>query len=162
MRPSSDAVFLGIAFVLAERGSCPRRKVGCVLVDQNRHILATGYNGAPKGAPHCLSNPCAGASLPSGTGLELCEAIHAEQNALIRCKEPNSVHTAYVTTFPCIHCFKMLANTSCARIVYCHGYGDHTSPVMELNAKLAYPMEFRHLATRHVHLPTEVGASSGS
>lgn len=117
-----DLVFLGTAKLMAELGTCARRKVGCVFVDHKHRVLATGYNGPASGAPHCIDSPCAGANLPSGTGLEKCEALHAEQNALIQCKFPDDVRTIYCTTAPCLHCIKMLANTGATRLVFLELY----------------------------------------
>ena len=102
--------------------TCVRRKVGCVLVDRAGMVMSTGYNGTPRGQRHCTSVPCAGASCEPGTGLDLCEAIHAEQNALIQCRDHLSIEAAYVTAFPCMHCVKMLLNTSCQSIYYAEPY----------------------------------------
>jgi dCMP deaminase len=62
-------------------------------------------------------NACAGACAKSGQDLHACEAIHAEQNALLQCRDVYQIDTAYVTASPCIHCMKLLMNTSCKRIV---------------------------------------------
>lgn len=121
-RPSVDVLYMSMAKIMAERSTCPRRKVGCILVDDKQRILSTGYNGVARGHPHCTDEPCPGANLPSGTGLDKCEAIHAEQNAILLLSDPWAVHTAYVTTFPCISCIKLLLGTSCERIVYLEGY----------------------------------------
>lgn len=111
-----------MARLVASRATCSRRQVGCVLVNARRHVLATGYNGPPAGFPHCIDEPCAGAGLPSGTGLEACQAIHAEQNALLQCHDVYAIDAAYVTTAPCVTCTKLLLNTSCRRIVFSQHY----------------------------------------
>jgi len=104
-----------------------------VLVDKRAHVLATGYNGGVPGAPHCIDVPCAGANLPSGQGLDLCEAIHAEQNALLQCYDVHTIATAYVTTAPCVTCTKLLLNTSCEMIVFRDSYAEeHMAPAKEL------------------------------
>lgn len=121
-RPSFDEMWLEVAQVISKRGTCDRRRVGAVLTDINGVCLSTGYNGTARQADHCIVSPCGGARLPSGTGLDKCEAIHAEQNALIQCKEPQNIHTCYTTVSPCIHCVKMLLNTSCQRIVFSELY----------------------------------------
>ena len=105
-----------MAELVAERSTCRRRKVGCVLVDSNNHVVATGYNGVPTHFPHCLDEPCEGATAPSGESLEKCLAVHAEQNALLQLRS-NDILTAYLTVTPCITCAKMLANSSVKRIV---------------------------------------------
>jgi dCMP deaminase len=121
-RPSRDAYFIAMVALVATRATCIRRKVGCILVNEQGHVLATGYNGVCAGAVHCIDKPCAGANQPSGQGLHLCEAIHAEQNALIQCRNINEIHTAYVTSSPCISCMRLLANTSVTRIVFSERY----------------------------------------
>jgi dCMP deaminase len=117
-----DQVFLRMAIDLSDLGTCTRRKVGTIFVDSRHRILASGYNGPPPGDPHCTDSPCIGAQMPSGTGLDLCEAIHAEQNAILQCTKPDEVHTVYCTTSPCIHCVKMIAGTGCKRIVFASEY----------------------------------------
>ena len=87
-----------------------------MLVDSNNHVVATGYNGVPTHFPHCLDEPCEGATAPSGESLEKCLAVHAEQNALLQLRS-NDILTAYLTVTPCITCAKMLANSSVKRIV---------------------------------------------
>ena len=53
-RIETDKYFLEIATIVAKRSTCLRRSVGCVLVDTQNHIVATGYNGVPKSFDHCL------------------------------------------------------------------------------------------------------------
>lgn len=118
MRPTRDFYFTAMAELVSLRGTCARREVGCVLVNELGHVIGTGYNGVATGQIHCTSKPCAGAKCKSGEGLDLCEAIHAEQNALLQCKNVQEIHTAYCTHSPCIHCVKLLLNTSCKRIVF--------------------------------------------
>lgn len=112
-----------MALLVGTRGTCPRRQVGCVLVDQYGRTLATGYNGAARGQPHCSDeNPCPGRWAERGTGFDLCHALHAEQNALMFCRDVMEIETAYVTDAPCATCCKMLLNTSCWRIVFVRDY----------------------------------------
>lgn len=121
-RMSKDEYFSELAVLVSRRGTCARRLVGCVLVSSRGHVLATGYNGVPRNHTHCIDHHCPGAGLPSGTGLDKCEAIHAEQNALLQCRDVNEIETAYVTAMPCMTCMKLLLNTSCRRIVYIEPY----------------------------------------
>ena len=114
-------MFLIMAVAASKRSTCARRDVGCVLVNASHDVIAIGYNGGPRKSAHCKDEPCPGAGHASGTGLELCAAIHAEQNALLRC-HGSEVHTAYVTASPCMHCVKMLVNTMCRRIVFLEEY----------------------------------------
>lgn len=123
MREPIDYYFLRIAQITSTRGTCGRRQVGCVLVDSSRRVLATGYNGSPRGFPHCSrESPCPGLRCAPGTGLEKCIAIHAEQNALLQCRDVDAIHTCYSTASPCIHCTKLLLNTSTTRIVFLEEY----------------------------------------
>lgn len=122
-RPTPDEWGLQLAMVTSLRATCARRKVGCVLTNDRGQVVATGYNGPPRGFAHCTpEHPCPGAAAPSGTGLDLCEAVHAEQNALLQCAAVHEVQTCYVTASPCVTCVKLLLNTGCRRIVFLEPY----------------------------------------
>lgn len=129
-RPSRFAVMMGKALIAAERSTCCRRKVGAVLLNSRGHILATGYNGVAAKQAHCIDAPCPGAELPSGTGLDACEALHAEQNALLQCKDVYEIDTIIVTASPCVTCTKLLLNTSCRMVVYLDEYPQPTAKQM--------------------------------
>jgi len=129
-RPDSDEYFLKIASVVAERSTCRRHHVGAVAV-RNKHILATGYNGAPSGLEDCLELGCLRDELniPSGERQEICRGIHAEQNVIIQA----TLHgvsleggTIYATHTPCVLCAKMLVNTKIKRFVSFGKYNDNT------------------------------------
>ncbi|HOP71584.1 MAG TPA: deaminase, partial [Bacillota bacterium] len=83
-RPAWDEYFMEVAQVVSRRSTCLRRNVGAVIVKDKR-ILATGYNGAPSGLPHCIEVGCLREQLgvPSGQRHEMCRGLHAEQNAII-------------------------------------------------------------------------------
>jgi len=130
-RPSWDEYFLEMAHMIARRSTCLRRHVGALLVREKR-ILATGYNGAPAGLPHCAEVGCLRDKLeiPSGERQELCRGLHAEQNAIIQgALHGVSVQGAdlYCTTQPCVSCAKMLINAGVGRIVYEGDYADDLS-----------------------------------
>ena len=141
MRPSLDQWAMDVAQATAKRGTCLRRQVGCVLLDREKRVVATGYNGVAAGLPHCndpvvvpgrlpvtvingrpYNHACAGASAPSGQGLDLCEAIHAEQNALLRCGDVTKLWSCYTTASPCVTCVKLLMSTPCWRVVFLEEY----------------------------------------
>lgn len=165
MRIGRDEWGLRLAEVTALRGTCLRRQVGCVLVDIDGHVLATGYNGVPKGEPHCNDvtwhdpsmsgglefvqfrhlNACPGAHKPSGTGLTECEAVHAEMNAISQCRDVRLVNTVYVTASPCADCVKALMNTGAKRVVFREPY-PHT---------VARDRWLRNGTREWVHLPRE-------
>ena len=119
-----DWYFLKMAYLVSERATCARRKVGCVLVNSKGHVIATGYNGGASGQTHCIDVPCMGANLKSGEGLDMCNAIHAEQNALLQCKDVFDIQYVYCTVSPCRHCLKLLLNTSAAHIIFGEEYVD--------------------------------------
>ena len=121
-RPSWDEYFMDMAVLTAKRSTCLRRQVGAVIV-KDKHIIATGYNGAPRGVPHCdEKGGCLRQQLnvPSGERHELCRALHAEQNAIIQAATlGQSIEggTIYVTNQPCVICAKMIINAGISRIV---------------------------------------------
>jgi dCMP deaminase len=129
-RPDVDEYFLKIASVVAERSTCRRHHVGAVAV-KDKHILATGYNGAPSGFKDCLELGCLRDELgiPSGTRQEICRGIHAEQNVIIQA----TLHgvslegsTIYATHTPCNQCGKMLVNAKIKRYVSFGRYDDNS------------------------------------
>jgi len=128
-RPSWDEYFMEMAQVTAKRSTCLRRNVGAIIV-KDKHIVATGYNGAPRGIMHCRERGgCMREKLgiPSGERHELCMALHAEQNAIIQAATLGvSIEgaTIYVTHQPCIICAKMIINAGIKRIVVKEGYPD--------------------------------------
>lgn len=124
IRESKNQYFLKVAHLVASRATCPRRQVGCVIVNKHGHIKATGYNGTPRNYPHCITSPCGGQNNKSSEGLSSCMATHAEQNALLQCDDVMSIETVYCTTAPCITCAKLIANTSCKRVIYGEEYTD--------------------------------------
>lgn len=136
MRISKDRWAISLAALTAERSTCLRRHVGCVLLDKQGRVLSTGYNGVARGQAHCnqptgfsvnppadvFGHACPGAKAVSGTNLDGCHAIHAEQNALLQCKDIDAIHSCYVTTSPCMTCTKLLLNTGCQEIFFMDEY----------------------------------------
>jgi len=127
-RPSWDEYFMDIAALVAKRSTCRRRQVGAILVGDKR-VLATGYNGAPTGIPHCLDVVCLREDLniPSGERHELCRGLHAEQNVIIQAAYHGVCirgSTLYCTHLPCSICSKMLINAGIKDIIYREGYAD--------------------------------------
>ncbi len=130
-RPSWDQYFMTITRQVAERSTCLRAKVGAVIV-RDRSILATGYNGAPAGLPHCLDAGCLiyESRTPDGEIEQNCyRTIHAEINAITQAaRNGSAIRDAdiYVTHTPCIHCLKVLINTGISRVYYGKPYKLHT------------------------------------
>ena len=144
-RISWDEYFMRFAELAATRTTCLRRSVGAVIV-KNKHILATGYNGAPKKVPHCKDlGGCLREKLnvPSGERHELCRALHAEQNAIIQCAMSGQNiegATIYITHQPCIICSKMMINAGIKRIVVREGYPDNLAKQILSEAGLSIIM----------------------
>lgn len=125
---------MDIARLVASRSTCMRRHVGAVIV-KDKNVLATGYNGTPKGISHCDGVGCLREknSVPSGERHELCRGLHAEQNAIIQAAKHGiniADGTLYCTNAPCVICAKMLINAGLQKIVYLEGYPDQLA--MEL------------------------------
>ena len=139
-RPSYDEYFMEMAHLVAKRSTCLRRNVGAILV-KDKHILSTGYNGAPKGLKHCSEVGCLRKELgiPSGERHEICRGLHAEQNAIIQAAVfgisiKNSV--LYCTNTPCVVCAKMLINAGVEEIVYSGEYPDDLAKKMISESKI--------------------------
>lgn len=133
-RPDWDSYFMEMAQVASKRSTCLRRSVGAVIVKDKR-LLATGYNGTPKGLAHCEEVGCfrTKMNVPSGKMHELCRGIHAEQNAVIQAAVYGvSVDgaTLYCTHQPCVVCTKILINAGIKRIVYANPYPDELAENM--------------------------------
>lgn len=143
-RPTKDQYFLDLAFAVARRATCLRRAGGCVLVNGLGHVVGTGYNGRPAGYEHCNDevlgvwfkekepltrerhpHACEAAFALPGTKPSRCEAVHAEQNALLQCYDTLWIDTCYITSSPCAAtCLKALMNTSCRRVVFARASSD--------------------------------------
>ena len=113
-RLSWDDYFAKIVEVTAERSSCERLHVGCILVKDNR-IVSQGYNGFLPGCPHksVVRNNHEQAT------------VHAEQNALCDCAKRGvscAESIAYVTHYPCIICARLLLAAGIKEIKYLHDY----------------------------------------
>ena len=128
-RPTWDEYFMEITKLVAKRSTCKRRQVGALLV-KNKRILATGYNGAPPGLPHCLDTGCLREQeqIPSGERHELCRGLHAEQNIIIQAAYHGvSIDGSflYCTNMPCSICMKMIISAGITKIIYEDGYPDY-------------------------------------
>jgi len=131
MRKSWDETFFAIAEEMSLRSTCKRRHYGCVAVRDNT-ILSTGYNGAPRGLPHCTDIGCAREGMESGTHHELCRATHAEQNVVANAARMGvclNGATLYIKDIPCILCTKILINVGIGevRVLGCSYPGYHES-----------------------------------
>jgi dCMP deaminase len=154
-RKSKDVYFLEIADLVSSRSTCIRNQVGAVIVKESQ-ILSTGYNGAPKGLPHCADVGCLRNELgvKPGERHELCRGLHAEQNAIIQAAYHGvSVRGGkiFCTTRPCSICTKMIINAGIGEIVYIEEYED------KLAAEL---VEQSGIVLRQVRIPRSYGRNS--
>ncbi len=111
---------MDITLDVSRRATCLRAQVGAIIVKDKR-ILTTGYNGAPKGLPHCLDEGC------EMVGGHCVRSLHAEQNAIIQAAQHGitlSGGTIYTTHQPCHTCAKMIINAGLERVVYAGHYPD--------------------------------------
>ncbi len=121
-RPDWDEYFMRITRMVASRSDCVRRQVGAVLV-KDRRIIATGYNGTPRGAKNCSDGGCprCASDVPSGTDLGECLCLHAEENAILQAAYHGiSVRGAclYCTSSPCLLCTKKIINSGVVEVVF--------------------------------------------
>ena len=121
-RPTWDEYFMEIANVVAKRSNCSRRHVAAVIV-KDHHILSTGYNGTPHGTKNCFEGGCPRCSgrAASGTHLDECLCVHAEQNAICQAAFHGAAvkgATIYVTISPCLTCAKLIVNAGIEEVVY--------------------------------------------
>jgi dCMP deaminase len=123
IRPSWNVYFLNIAREVAQRSTCERAQVGAVIV-RDKRILTTGYNGSPRGLPHCTEVGCL---MDNG---HCVRTLHAEQNAIIQAALHGVITegaTIYVTHQPCFNCAKTIINAGISEIVYDREYQDDRS-----------------------------------
>ena len=124
-----DKRFSDMARLVASWSSCyqTNRQVGAVIV-KNKRVMTTGYNGAPSGVESCKTKGVClrrERNIPSGTQLEICYAVHAEENAIAQAARLGvSVDgaTLYCTHQPCVICSRMIINSGIKRVVYQDGY----------------------------------------
>lgn len=131
-RPTFHEIFMEVAYTWAKRATCLRRRVGAVIA-KDKQQLTTGYNGAPRGVPHCAElGGCLREKLgiPSGQRHEICRGTHAEQNAITQAAKfgiPIEGSTLYCNCFPCVICTKMILNAGIDTVVYDSDYNDPLS-----------------------------------
>ncbi|KAH7927271.1 dCMP deaminase [Leucogyrophana mollusca] len=132
LRPQWDTYFMTLADLASQRSNCMKRRVGAILVREHR-IVATGYNGTPRGVMNCNEGGCAHCNrLSSGDGSE-CLCLHAEENALLEAGRDRVGRNAilYCNTCPCLKCTIKVIQSGVTRVVYNLSY-----KVDEASAKL--------------------------
>lgn len=142
-RIDTDTYFMRIARLVSERSTCIKQRVGAVLV-KDKHIIATGYNGAPRNIPHCTKETCLRLNTKSLEESHLCRGTHAEQNTIIQAAYHGTSTVGsvlYTTHFPCMSCVKILINAGVVEIVYETEYDMENKLKMDLlnNAGIRIP-----------------------
>ena len=120
-RPSWDDTFMTLAATWAKRSTCPRLSVGCVLVDTDHHVVASGYNGAPRGRDHCSDIGCRIEG--EGKHAHCINAMHAEANAIAQAARTGvSIKGCYLYTthLPCARCANLLLQAGVVGCVFDH------------------------------------------
>ncbi|KZT75096.1 hypothetical protein DAEQUDRAFT_21241 [Daedalea quercina L-15889] len=118
LRPGWDAYFMQLATLASRRSNCMKRRVGAILV-RNKRILATGYNGTPRGVLNCNEGGCSRCNSASDTSDE-CVCLHAEENALLEAGRERVGDGAvlYCNTCPCLKCTIKIIQTGVKEVVY--------------------------------------------
>jgi dCMP deaminase len=134
VRVSKDQYYLHIAEAVAERSTCLSHQYGAIIV-KNDEIIATGYNGAPRGEENCCdrgycyreqrSEPISEQAARHGTRYGSCVAVHAEQNAIIsaarRDMQKSTMYLGIINSdkpaIPCNMCDRMIKNAGITRVV---------------------------------------------
>lgn len=138
-RMSRDKMFMEIAKTIAQRGTCNRARVGAVLVGPGHKIISIGYNGSPKGEPHCdevghilFKDHCI-------------RTIHAEENCLDGVTLDRVPYTLYVTHYPCAKCQvtlfeKLMESGATMLVIYGERYGESTffEELKEVHGRLQF------------------------
>jgi len=139
-RPTWIETFLEVCDIVSKRSTCLKRKVGCVIVKHNR-IVATGYNGVPSKVTHCIS--CSRLHCKSGEDYDLCNAIHAEQNAICSAAM-NGVKiykaTLYVNHGVCHMCARSIINSGISKVI-CKGKLSDKTKDLFIQAGINYESE---------------------
>lgn len=139
LRPTWEAYFMRLADLAALRSNCMKRRVGCVIVKDNR-VVATGYNGTPRHLTNCNEGGCprCNTGAGSGAGLSTCLCLHAEENALLEAgRDRTGGSTLYCNTCPCLTCSIKIVQSGIAVVVYAQSYSmDEHSHAVLLEAKV--------------------------
>jgi dCMP deaminase len=119
LRPQWDTYFMTLADLASQRSNCMKRRVGAILVRENR-IVSTGYNGTPRGVKNCNEGGCGHCNRTSATNGTECLCLHAEENALLEAGRDRvgANATMYCNTCPCLKCTIKIIQSGVKRVVY--------------------------------------------
>ncbi|CAK9685698.1 Cytidine and deoxycytidylate deaminase zinc-binding region family protein [Candida parapsilosis] len=125
LRPTWDSYFMRLADLAALRSNCMKRRVGCVIVRDNR-VVATGYNGTPRHLTNCNQGGCSRCNKGHGSGASLstCLCLHAEENALLEAGRDRirDDSVLYCNTCPCLTCSIKIVQSGIREVVYAQSY----------------------------------------
>lgn len=116
MKPTWQNYFMDLAVQAATRSKDPTTQVGCVIVTEDKVVVAMGYNGIPRGVedkPHRMERPA-----------KYLWTSHAEENAVAQAARVGarlSGGIAYVTHQPCCRCARILVQAGIAQVWYGDG-----------------------------------------
>ncbi|ORZ24354.1 deoxycytidylate deaminase [Absidia repens] len=128
LRPSWDTYFMHLADLASRRSNCMKRRIGCILVKDSR-VIATGYNGTPRGLLNCNEGGCQRCNNATPCGIELshCLCMHAEENALLEAGRGRIDFSTgivlYCNTCPCLKCAIKIVQQGIKEVVYSKSYG---------------------------------------
>lgn len=144
-RIEKENYYLDIAQTVLERSTCLRRRYGAIIV-RNDEIVATGYNGAPRGRKNCSDlGLCVREQMcvPRGERYELCRSVHAEANAIISAARRDMLGATlylvgrdaatgeyYPETTPCAMCRRLIINAGIAQVVARTGKDEYTTTLV--------------------------------
>lgn len=130
-----DSYYLGIAEAAAANATCVRRTYGAIIV-KNDEVVATGYNGSPRGCINCTDTGCIREQLGilKGDNYNLCASVHAEMNAMLSASRNEMIgatlyivgmnaipelieESVYADPTPCLLCHRMIVNSGISRVV---------------------------------------------
>lgn len=153
-RPEREMIHLITAWMWSERSHCRRNQNGCVIASPDlSEILTFGYNGPGRGLPHDRCEP---------EKVGDCGCLHAEDNALNRCRRDTTDAVAFCTTAPCRYCAQRFLNARIAKVYYSLPYrndlgldalavGDVPSKQVPFNDAVAQVMYFLGRLQRSPH-----------
>lgn len=135
-RPAKETYYMDIAEAISKRSNCIKRQIGALVVVDDM-IVATGYNGTPRGHLNCFDGGCQRCGDPtiaSGTRLEECLCIHAEMNCMAQAAYRGASlykGTLYSMMSPCIQCAKLIVSVGIMRVVYREVYPSNGIVLLE-------------------------------
>lgn len=130
-RPNFESIYMRLALMMAERSTCVRLRVGCVITSTDyRYVYGVGYNGNATG----LNNSC------DSEEVGKCGCLHAEENAVINCTAPRDApKVVFTTNLPCPMCVKRLINLGGVQSLYYYkDYRDHTGLELLIQAGIRF------------------------